>query len=927
MVVGRVAERARIAEVLDAARHNRGAALVLLGPPGIGKTTLVDDAAQVTDMTVLRTAGSPAEQQLSWAGLHRLLRPLTDRLDDLPGAQRTALRAALALESGAGSPDRLAVAAGVLSVLADAARRAPLLVVVEDLQWLDRPSADAIMFAARRIGCDPVAVLVTCRDDEGAQLLLHGLPALEVQGLEPQEGLDLLSRDHPSIRRRVAEVLVVAAAGHPLGLLEAARALTPDQAVGAAPLPDPLPTGRAVELLYRSRLEQLPERTRLAVLVAALAGPEEARAVTTAWEGLGLGPGDVEPAEVVGLVALGAHRLAFRHPLVVAAVRSLADPVATRRAHAALAAALTPRSGSAVWHRAAAATEPDGDLAATLADMARRELGSAPQVAERAFARAAELATEPRLRGEFLLAAAGAAAETASGERAMAFLEEALPLLVDPAARAEAQHLSARLLIQRGAAVDAALALADGAEAVRPHDPDRAARMLADAVEPWLFAGEPQRAYAAAEQAAHIAAGRSGRLRVEVGLRLADVHAWQGRLEDAVPVWRSVAELVESSAELAADPWTRYLAGEARFSAGDDRQAAEHMTAAVARAQEIGATTRVPYMSIVLVWALCRLGDLDTAASTAADGLALASALGNVGDEAWGLAALAWVDALRGDELSCRRHAADAQALATSLGMRGLEAAEPALGMLELSRGRHDAAVAHLERAVAEHEKRGAANVGAPRMLLPLLVEAHARAGRTAVARERLAEFAAAADRVGHGPSIAAVERCHGLLEDDDRAVEHFERAVVLHQAADHRFELARSQLCYGERLRRMRRRADARIQLRAAEEAFAEMGAALWQARAWEELAASGERRRAADESERDRLTPQEMQVARLVSTGSTNREVAAQLFLSEKTIEAHLGRIFRKLGIRSRTALAAALAEPPRLREIPDSTGVSRA
>jgi DNA-binding CsgD family transcriptional regulator len=445
--------------------------------------------------------------------------------------------------------------------------------------------------------------------------------------------------------------------------------------------------------------------------------------------------------------------------------------------------------------------------------------------------------------------------------------------------------------------------------------------MLADAIEPWLHAGHPERAYRAGEDARALLPATAERQRVEVELRLGDVLGWQGRDAEACALWRGLAATVDASPELRNDAWSRYRAGEALFSAGDDGNAARHLRGALESTRTSGSTSALPQMSVVLVWTLCRLGELAAARKAAGEAVAAAIALGNVGDEAWCLAAHSWVDAMTGDELSCRRHAADADVLARRLGLPGMETSDMSLGLLVMSLGRHAAAVTHLERAMAEHERRGAGDAAAPRSVTGLLVEALVRAGREGEARARLQAFEAALLAPVRPTSRAAVARCRGLLADDFAG--DFAEAIALYEAAGHRFDVARTQLCFGMRLRRMRRRSDARVQLRAAEATLAEIGAVQWQARAAEELAATGERRQ-VDASAG--LTPHELRVAELVSTGLTNREVAAVLYLSEKTIEAHLGRVFRKLDVRSRTGLAAALSRSYP-REFPDSTDGVRA
>jgi DNA-binding CsgD family transcriptional regulator len=925
MVVGRSAERDRIARLLKAARRGQGGALLVSGEAGIGKSTLLDEAAKQRSMTVLRCAGAPAERELSWAGLHALLGPLQHQLDALPAPQRAALRAALAMGRGR-APDRLAVAAGTVALLSAAGFERPLAVIVDDAHWLDPPSAEAVAFAARRLAADPVAILVAVRSDEAGTFPVHGLENMELTDFPPADARALARAVAPGIADVVADRLAGATAGHPLGLVELASSLTPEQAAGAEPLPDLLHAGHGVEQLYRGRIDALSQATRVALLAVALGAGPEPRGVAATCDALGVAIADLEPAERSRLVTVTAAEVRCRHPLVQSAVVSLAAAPDVRRVHGALGRTLPTGSDAATWHRAQAAVEPDDDLADALDRIARRELATSVQTAERAFAQAARLTSDEGRRAERLLRGAEAAWRAGRGDVAAAQLSEARPALADAGTRAEATHLLAQIETARGNAAHAAELLERAAAEAGEHDPTRAARMLSDAVEPWLIAGEPARAYEAARSAADIAPPDDAGLLVQIDLRAGDVLGWQGRTAEAATVWRAIVATVERDKSLLEDPWARYRAGEAAFSAGDEVSAAAHLRAAIALARNGGAIGGVPYMSVVLVWTLCRLGELDDAAAVAADAVALAAALGQAGDEAFALAALAWADAQRGDEPACRRNAERADQLGRLLNLDGLEGSAPALGLLELSQGAQERAIEHLEQAVAEHERRGGTGVGTPRALMPLLIEALARAGRREDAESRLGPFETAARDSARQDAQAAALRCRALLASDDEALVMFTEAAVLHRVAGHPLELARTELCLGERLRRMRRRADARAALRSAEEAFSSAGAAAWARRAGEELTATGEHRRSAGPAERDRLTPQEQQVARLVATGLTNRELASRLFLSEKTIETHLTRIYLKLGVRSRTALAAAIGSE-REREIPDSTPAASA
>jgi DNA-binding CsgD family transcriptional regulator len=685
-------------------------------------------------------------------------------------------------------------------------------------------------------------------------------------------------------------------------LLEIPLLLTEAQRVGTEPIDEPLPVGPAIERAFGRRLEQLPDGTRSALLVAALCATPE---LDTIERALALESQTLDallPAENEGMVASDGGRLVVRHPLVRAAVHAQSSPAARRAAHAALAAAIPdgPHRDERAWHRALAALGPDDAAAAELEAVGFRAQSTSWRAAARAFEQAAQLTSGAEARGRRLLAAARAAYTGGQLETASRIAREAARLLDGDLVRhAEAEHLQGRVQAARGEFRPAARRLEEGAERIEATDPERAALMLADAVVPWIEVGEYARADRAAARAWELPWPRGGHTELALSLIFADALAAQGRFSEAIELW-------SSAAEVPADEDSEALSriAEALFSAGEHERARAAAEQAVESARECSALGLLAVSLGVQVFAELRTGRLRDAARAADEAVDLVRALGQQGELIDALHRLAWVEAMLGREDDCRRHVAETTDLFAGKEYDGVVGG-PALGLLELGLGRPHEAVGALEHTRRARGERMRGDAIAPRPVLANLIEASVRAGLLEGARRDLTELGRQAEICGLPFVLAAAARCHGIVEGEEQ---HFLEALRWHEGQPNAFERARTLLCYGELLRRQKRRADARSRLRAALVDFEQVGAASWAERARLELAATGERARRRVLDTRDELTPQEVQVAGLVAQGLTNREIAARLFLSPKTIETHIRHTFQKLGVRSRTELAVA-------------------
>jgi DNA-binding NarL/FixJ family response regulator len=918
MLVGRDAERARIGALLDGARRSRSGVLVVRGEAGVGKSALLEDAReQAHDTRVLRSRGVESEAHLPFAAVHQLVRPVLHHLDELPAPQAAALRGALGLETGGGD-ERFLVSLAVLSLLADAAEHRPLLCLIDDGHWLDHASADALVFVARRLEAEAIVMLFAAREGEARRFDGPGLPELRLGGLDREAAGALIDR-HADVSPEARERLIDGTDGNPLALLELPHALSAAQLAGIEPLLDPLPVTARIEETFRSRVRLLPEDTQALLLVAAAEDTGELATVLRAARHLGAPAEALDAALEAGLVHMHDRQLEFRHPLVRSAIYYAAPPSRRRAAHRALAGALEADSEAdrRTWHRAAGSVEPDPTVGEELERAAERALRrSGFAAASLAFERAAALTPGEQDRARRVIAAARSAWFAGRVDRALMLYERARPLATDPIQRADIDHGRGLVEVTRGVAADACRIFVRGAADVAPVDGERALYMLGVGSVAGAYGGDraalvemhelveamPPAETPVARFLAPYVTGISAYFERDFGRAARELRAAIALADDA------------DAAGAAAFPGLLIVAGAAALFLGEGGIADGFHRRAVARARDTGAlallTQTIPRLALSDIWA----GRWSSAAAPLREGLELAREIAQSQVVGHGLAELALIAALRGHEDECRELVAESRELASS--RRLLHVANLgrwALTALELGYGRADAAF-----AVAREM------TGLPIPLWAGLdrIEAAARADERELAREWLAEFEAWAEGTGAPWARAVALHCAALLAADEREAEPlFAAALGAHAGSGRSFERARTELAYGEALRRARRRIEAREHLRAALDGFEALGAAPWAERARLELRASGQTARRRDPSTRDELTAQELQIAHLVAQGLTNREIAAQLFLSPRTIEFHLRNVFRKLGIASRTQLARLEleAEGPAISPVP--------
>ena len=899
----------RLAEL----RRHRPFAALIRGEAGVGKSSLIDAAVgQARGVRVLRARGYESDRDIPFAGLLELASPLLELRDRLPEAQREAVEAAFALRQ-AGPHDRFAVPAGLLGLLSHAAEDEPVVVVVDDVHWLDDASRGALLFVARRLAGEQIGVVLGLRDGAVTGLDFSGLEELALTGLDQSSALRLLRRDQPYLPDRVAGALVAATAGNPLALLEVPAALTPEQRAGTDALADPLPTTAAVEDAFARQIAALAEETGAALVVAAAMSRIDLDELLPALERVGLGAGALGPAEQAGLVAPAAPgRIAFRHPLLRAAAFNAATGQQQRDAHTALAhTARDPRRRA--WHLAHAAVQADEEVAAALEDAAHDARGRGGHAeAARAFARAAELSTVPAARGRRSLEAAQDASVVGRTESAVALLEAADPLIEDDL-RPAAERLRGNLEMRTGDPLDAQAILdAAAGRALEAGDPATAATLLLESAIGHTRTGDPtgmMETLGRAEEAA-AAAGGVAELVTRIMLVVSrtvlgqapDVHEQLAALEPQLPA----LPLVHLGEPVG-------LLGQIAMTVEEFAIAERIADELLSQQRRAGAVGTLPYPLSVRAMIGERMGRWPEALADAREAVLVAHEVGHLSMHAFTLAVLAHIEADLGHTDDARAHARESASLADRAGATNLGIySYAALGRAELAVEAADAAAEALDEAA---RRRRLLAWREPAMVLDGAdhVEALLRTGRRDEAAEALERLAGQAETAGGEWGHAATERARLMMAESDDVDAHAARALAWHDHAPMPYERARTELAWGERLRRLRLRSQARAPLTRALETFRELGARPWVVRAERELDAAGARapEPAGAGPGRADLSSHELRIALMVAQGMTNREVAAALFLSPKTIEFHLSRIYRTLGVRSRTQLARFLAQ----------------
>jgi DNA-binding CsgD family transcriptional regulator len=912
MLLGRELERSRIDELVEAARRGDGSSLVLKGEAGIGKTALLGYAVESAgDLRSLTARGLEGEAPLAFRALHDLLLPLVDLLDEIPSRQAEALRGALALGPEEANPQP--VAAGTLSLLGAAAGRQPLLVVVDDLQWIDSSSADAILFTARRLADNPVAVLIAVR--EGTDFETPGLTELVVRGLDSAEATELLSRTCPEAAPAVRARLVSAAGGNPLALVELPQLLDERQIRGESALPEPLPAAASIEGAFRNRAARLSDVARRAVVVAAALGDGDTGVLARALATLQIdGRTSLEEAEAAGLLLLRPGSFEFVHPLARSALYQAALPAERRKAHAALAAAVDSETSPDLraWHLGEAATEPDEALAAALESSADRALRRGGyRAATSARERAAELSTDEEARARRFALAGHAAQLAGMSERALVLLDKALASEGDPLRRAEIQNSRGFILHWRGEFDRAREAWSQAAQ-IEAFDREKAAVIYHEQLGPCFERGDPAGMLEMGTRSYELAARDGGWIEFMGTTAMAFGLIYNGRAREARPYLLRGAEIAETSPESFDDPIWVAIGAVALSWAEEDLRARAFFERLLGDARVTNSFGVLTFILPALAGVERDLGNWPRARALAVECVELSLDTGQTTNLANGRNECAHLSALVGLEQECREYAGHAAELAQATGsFASLVFAREALGALELGLGNTEQAIAQLEPMILQVVERG---IGEPQLNagLPNLIEAYVRAKRLSEAEDLLGYLEKLAADSGFVGQLAPAARCRGLLASAQDFAEVFEQGLAHCERLPRPFERARIELCFGERLRRTGHRVEARKHLRQALAVFDHLGARPWTEKVRSELRASGETIRAHDLSARDELTPQELKVALVIAEGASNQEAAAALFLSPKTIEAHLGRAYRKLGIHSRGELIRYFTSP---------------
>jgi DNA-binding CsgD family transcriptional regulator len=901
VLFGRQRERGVLDRLLVGARGGHGGAIVVLGEPGIGKTALIEQAvASAEDFRVLRTAGQEGETELAYAALVQLCAPGLDRLVRLPAPQRDAMRVAFGLCTG-DSPDRLLVALALLTLLSEMAAERPLLCVVDDAQWLDRASAQAVAFVARRLATEAVAFVFGARQvpDE-----LRGLPEMVVEGLGDGDARALFGSvfpyrlDEPVLDRIVAETN-----GNPLALLELPRGLSPAQLAGGFGLPVSVPLAGRIEESFRRRLAGLPLPSRCLLLVAAADPTGDAVLVWRAAELLCIADSAAEAAEVEGLADFTAGVM-FRHPLVRSAVYGAASAHERRQAHQALAEATDPAvdPDRRAWHRAQATSRPDEDVAAELELSAGRAQARGGFAAAAAFMeRSTELTIDAARRAGRALVAAEAKRQAGAVDAALrlAGMAERGPL--DDFQRAQLELLRAQISFASDRGSDAPPLLLKAAQHLERLDVRRARETYLDALTAAISAGRRATeasagvvARAAIESRPCAESQRAPELLLDgLALLVTDGYA------SGTPVLKEALRAFRAE-DLGREERLRWswLAGRAAALIWDYDSWDVLTARQIQAARDAGALTVLP-LSLGTRAALHLFsGKLTLAASVVEQVEAVADAISN---RPASYSALT-VAAFRGRDGDARQLIdASTKDFASRGDGLGLTIALWATAVLDNALARYQDAFAAAEAALEDpHE------VWFSPLATVELVEAASRIGREDAAAPALERLVRGTSASGTQWACAVEARCRALLSHDEAAETLYREAIERLTPTALGFDLARTHLLYGEWLRRERRPRDAREQLRTAHGLFSGFGMEGFTERARAELQATGERVRKRTVETQTDLTPREAQISQLVAQGATNPEIAAQLFISPGTVEYHLGKVFTKLGVKSRTQLA---------------------
>jgi DNA-binding CsgD family transcriptional regulator len=902
-LLGRRDECRALDRLVADVREGQSRALVLRGEAGVGKSALLEYVVHRAEgCGIARAVGVESEVELAFAGLHQLCAPFVDRIDRMPAPQRDALGTAFGLRGGP-VPDRFVVGLAVLSLLSDVAQARPLICLVDDAQWLDDASTQTLAFVARRLGVESVGLVPTVREPS-VERHLAGLPELVVAGLGDEDARALLeSVVTGPLDVRIRDRIVAETRGNPLALLELPRGRTPTELAGGFELDSGPALAHRIEGRFREQLADLPAETRLLALAAAAEPLGDPLLLWRAALALGIDESAAAAAADAGLLELGTQ-VRFRHPLARSAVYGAATPGEQRRVHAALAEATDGEidPDRRAWHRAHATAGLDEALAAELERSASRARARGGPAAGAAFLeRAAELTPDPRLRAQRELAAAEGKHQAGAPDPALRLLTDAQAGPLDELQQARAQLLRAQITFAATRGRDAPPLLLEAAKRLEPLDATLARETYLEAFAAALSAdrlgaaGDAREVAAAVLAAGWPPASRATELLLD-SLALVTAEGYVAgvpSLKRALRAFR--AEPLPEAEELR---WL-WLACHIARALGEDVAWDELTARQVELARRAGQLALLPIALDDRAFVELFAGRIAVATALAAEADAVVEATGSHLAMRAAIGLANW----RGEVDEARVVARREDALRRGEGL-WLRSDDWSLASRYNALGRYQDALAAAERAAANPHGLGVAP-----WELSDVIEAAVRSGRPERAAEPLERLAEITEANGSEWGLALLARSRALLAEGDAAEPLYREALERLAGTRVRVTLARAHLVYGEWLRREKRRVDARVQLRIAHTMLAEMGNEGFAERARRELLATGETVRKRTPETRDDLTPQERQIAELAIEGLSNPEIGARLFISPRTVEYHLHKVFSKLDISSRLALVSAL------------------
>jgi DNA-binding CsgD family transcriptional regulator len=917
-LLGREPELALLDQFL-ARIPDHGASLVLRGDPGIGKTALLSAAAETAGslgLTVLRTAGAPTETGMAFAGLHQLLRPLLAGLADLPEPHSAALSAALGV-TDALAPDPFLIALAALNLLATAAEREPLLLIVDQAEWLDAATMRVLLFVARRLDADRIAILIAARDSPAAPLDGAALPELRLGGLNNQAASELLRVAAPDLGARQRRRVLQVAAGNPLALLELPVALRRSATGEDGLLSGGLSLTARLERAFAEQASGLPAPTRDLLLLAAAderASVPELLSAASRLSGSEASLAALDQAQAAGLAGLADGSIAFRHPLARSATYQAATADRRRQAHSALAAAITGEPDRRLWHVAAATAGPDETVAGNVellsVRLARRgAIGPAMAAARRAAALSADA---PRRCSRFLRAAE-LAAEAGEPEMLLQLADEAERLSPDSEQRARLTWLRSTFADgarddpgQTGSLIDAA------GDAAAAGNSELALHLLfGAAVRCWRSDHGERSAERVADAVERIPVPKTNPRRVAT-------LAMTGPVRRGRDVSERLTAIEASAATLTAQE--EYLTGLAARAIGDHDVAARFLGSATAQLRAEGRLGVLVQVLVMRAWVAIAQGNWPSADILVDESDRLAQEAGQSWWQTGSLIARAILCALRGDTGVAERLVDDAEKAALAQGLNDLQCMIAfTRGVIWLGAGRPAEALEHLTRAFDRSDP--AFHEAARFMTITYLADAAAQSGQRHVVAPILEELEQLSQHTPSPALQAGLVYARPVLARDDEAERLYEVALKGDHLRQQPFDTARLNLAYGAWLRRQRRVSQSRAPLRKARQTFDALACVPWAERARQELRASGEQSRDRVPGARDQLSAQELQIAQLAAAGLTNPEIAQRLYLSRRTVSSHLYRLFPKLGITSRSQLASAIDVPAEV--LPSAAG----